>query len=228
MVAPPALMRLSSVSASLVSDEFLLDPEAGPLQGIDIAEALPIEVPLDSFHSAVSACVAQFEEDPPAGDGTLSVEMHRALSLPRTLGMDTGVWHFLACVARTDYVWYRWGTGGKVSRERFLGSIKRNSFARLWWCAEVMRDGNDYTGVSACFEQQDLYEAVFGRTFSKFPLAARLLVERLSSLERGVVREVAKDFNLMLSTFVLEDMSEDQIRSLLEERVKYRLAEAGA
>jgi hypothetical protein len=221
-------MRLaSSSSAPLVSEEFLRDPEAGPLQGTELAEGLPIQVSLHGFHSTVSACIAQFEKDPPEGDGTLAVEIHKALALPRMLGMDPGVWHYLACVARPDYVWYRWGSGGFVSRERFLGSIKRNAFARLWWCAEVMSQEQDYTGVSACFEQQDLYEAVFGRAFSKFPLAARVFVEGLSNLERRVVREVAKDFNLMLSTFVLEDMAEDQIRDLIGERIAFRSAEIG-
>lgn len=228
MTTSDELMRLSKSSEYLVSQEFLHDPEAGPLRGPDLAEELSGHFSLRGFHRAVSDCMSRFEGDPPAGDGALAEAMHKSLSIPRMLGMDSGVWHYLSCVARPDYVWYRWGTNGGVSEERFLGSMKRNAFARLWWCAELMKEGEHSSLVSACFESQDLYEAVFGRAFSKYSPAAKVIVRRLRNHERRVVREVAKDFNLMLSTYVLEDMSEEQIERVLEERVGYWVSRIGS
>jgi len=222
MTVPEYLMRLSLSAEALVSDEFLHDPELAPLSGADIADELQGRVPLAAFHESVSTWMNQPRDDPSAGDAELAVSIHKALSISLRLGMDPGIWHYLTCVARPDYVWVRWGGKRTVTRERFLGSIKRNAFARLWWCSEVMRDGDDYTGVATCFADQDMYEAVFGRAFSKFPSAAKVFVNTLGEQERRVVREVAKDFNLMLSTFVLEDMTDHQIRSLLEDRAEYR------
>jgi len=89
-----------------------------------------------------------------------------------------------------------------------------------------MREGGDYSIVPACFEFQDLYEATFGRAFSKFPAAAKAFVRGLGKHERGVVREVAKDFNLMLSTYVLEDIGKEQMDRLLEERAVYWVAKS--
>ena len=86
-----------------------------------------------------------------------------------------------------------------------------------------MRSGDDYSRVAACFESQDLYEAVFGRVFSKFPPAAIAFVGAVKGHHREkVIRPVAKDLSLMLSTFVLEDLSEEQIYTLVTERVNLR------
>ncbi len=142
--------------------------------------------------------------------------------------MNIRVWQFLTCVAHPEYVRYRWGGKERISKERFLGGIKRNAFARLWWAAEIMNNGDNYSGIIPCFESQDLYEAVFGRSFSKFPPAAKAFVEAVKSQERNIVREVAKDFNFMLSTFVLEDLPKEQVKSLVEERIVLRTGAQGA
>lgn len=218
----PKLMRLTNFGASLITEEFLADPDAGPISDPEAVEPLDIDVPLAEFKRVADEVMGQFESDPPSGDATLAVAVHRTLKIPRRTAMDVRTWHFLTCVAVPEYVRYRWGGSGKVTRERFLGSIKRNAFARLWWAAEVMRTEDDYSKVEPCFEDQDLYEAVFGRAFSKFPPAAKAFVDAVRDQERKIVRVVAKDFNFMLSTLVLEDLSEQRVGSLVGERVTVR------
>lgn len=222
------LMRLTNTGASFITDEYLKNPEPDPIILPEAVDQLPQNISLTNFNRAVDEVMQRFPDDPPAGDAWLSEEIHKALGLPRGIAMDIRVWQFLTCIAHPEYVRYRWGKNDKVSKERFLGGIKRNAFARLWWAAEIMKNGEDYSGIAPCFASQDLYEAVFGRSFSKFPSAAKAFVEGVKNQERAVVREVAKDFNFMLSTFVLEDLPEEQVKSLVGERIALRAAAQGA
>jgi hypothetical protein len=216
------LMRLTNTGSSFITDEFLKNPDADPITLPEAIDQLTQDISLSGFSRAVDEVMQRFPDDPPAGDASLSEQIHLALRLPRSVAMDIRIWQFLTCIAHPEYVRYRWGGTGKVSKERFLGGIKRNAFARLWWAAEIMKNGEDYSGIAPCFESQDLYEAVFGRSFSKFPSAAKAFVEVVKNQERQIIREVAKDFNFMLSTFVLEDLPEEQVKSLVGERIAVR------
>jgi len=222
------LMRLTNTGASFITDEYLKNSEPDPITLPEALDQLSQDISLASFNRAVDEGMQRFPDDPPSGDAWLSEQIHLALRLPRSVAMDIRIWQFLTCIAHPEYVRYRWGGTGKVSKERFLGGIKRNAFARLWWAAEIMKEGDDYSGIAPCFESQDLYEAVFGRSFSKFPSAAKAFVEAIRSQERNIVREVAKDFNFMLSTFVLEDLAEEQVKSLVGERIALRTEVQGA
>lgn len=214
------LMRLTNAGVAIVDEEFLTNQDADPIIVQEAVDDIESNIALQQFSRAIAEVIQQFP-DPPSSDAWLAKEIHRALGLPRGIAMDVRVWQFLSCVAHPEYVWYRWSKAGQVSKERFLGGIKRNAFARLWWAAEVMKNGDDYQ-VEPCFDSQDLYEAVFGRSFSKYPPAAKAFIKAVSNQERGVIRAVAKDFNLMLSTFVLEDLATQQVEKLIAERISVR------
>lgn len=223
MPAYPKLMRLTNYGQSKVTEEFLKNPDADPISEPEALQTLEIDVPLDDFNRVVTEAIGKFGIPiPPSADAETAVALHKALKIPRRIAMDKRVWQFLSCVARPDYTRARWTDDGAASLERFLGGIKRNAFARLWWGAEVMRDGSDYSQVGSCFEPQDLYEAVFGRSFSKFPPAAKGFIGAVKGEHRNTIREVAKDFNLMLSTFVVEDLAEERIKNLVGIRVPLR------
>ncbi len=218
------LMRLTNTGASFITEEFLKNPDADPITLPEAIDQLSVEISLSAFNRVITEAMQKFPDDPPSGDLWLSEQIHRALGLPRNVAMDIRVWQFLTCIQSPEYVRYRWGGSGAVSKERFLGGIKRNAFARLWWAAEIMKNGDDYSEIAPCFKSQDLYEAVFGRSFSKFPSAARAFVRAVKDQERNIVRAVAKDFNFMLSTFVLEDLPDEQINDLVGERIALRIA----
>jgi hypothetical protein len=48
------------------------------------------------------------------------------------------------------------GTSKKVNSPRFVGPHDSQAFARLWWAAEMFRDGDDYRPVVIACSNQDM------------------------------------------------------------------------
>ncbi|CAL9491250.1 DUF6339 family protein [Streptomyces sp. enrichment culture] len=97
-----------------------------------------------------------------SADAWLAPRLHATLRLTRAEAAEPGLWNFLALVVAPDYVLWRHlpseGSGKKepaVSSDRFSGPHYKQAFARLWWAAELFRDGEDYGPVvSACRNQE--------------------------------------------------------------------------
>lgn len=158
----------------------------------------------------------------PDMDVEVAPQLHQALRLDRSLAAQTEIWHYLSCVLYPDFVRHRWGKAGTgaVSRERFLGSLKRNALARLWWGAELtVREGGDYSATKVLFAPgggQDLFEQFFGRRFSNHRQAALLFMDLVGPKPRRVVRTVSESFSQMLTTVVLESLTTVELRPILE------------
>ena len=81
---------------------------------------------------------------------------HTAPHAPR--GIRSGIWRFLAggplqnTLPGVEAV-----PAGKGCHpdERWNGGINKQTFARLWWGAELFRNGDDYGPVKHFFERQD-------------------------------------------------------------------------
>ena len=167
---------------------FITDKDAGtPLSpSLNIKNLLP----------CITEVIGRTDVSPNKTDGEFAESLHKTLAMSRRSAVMLPVWHYLTCLAYPDYVRFRWtSSGGQVSKERFLGGLKRNAFSRLWWAAEILHEGEDYSLVKACFAEQDLYETVFGRSLSKFTPAARLVVTLLKDKPRNIIRETAKRIN---------------------------------
>ncbi|QID37063.1 hypothetical protein G3260_003395 [Streptomyces albus] len=97
-----------------------------------------------------------------SADAWLAPRLHATLRLTRAEAAEPGLWNFLALAVAPDYVLWRHlpseGSGKKepaVSSDRFSGPHYKQAFARLWWAAELFRDGEDYEpAVSACRNQE--------------------------------------------------------------------------
>ena len=75
-------------------------------------------------------------------DGQCAVFLHREAGIPPTEASREDVWAFFGCVLLPDVVRWRWGGGQKSPVDRFLGGDRglRNTFGRLWWRGELLRD----------------------------------------------------------------------------------------
>jgi len=63
---------------------------------------------------------------------------------PHEAAQDT-VWQFVSCVLVPALVVWRWSRQeAEFSRDRFLGGV-RNTFGRLWWRAEILREPDTET-----------------------------------------------------------------------------------
>ncbi|MFS0695834.1 DUF6339 family protein [Streptomyces nitrosporeus] len=97
-------------------------------------------------------------------DAWLAPRLHATLRLTRAEAADAGLWNFLALAVAPDFVLWRHlplgaaddGSPRKINSVRFVGPHYSQAFARLWWSAEMFRDGPDYTPVEIACGNQDM------------------------------------------------------------------------
>lgn len=138
-------------------------------------------------------------EDRTESDRWLAPRVHYALRLFRSEAADRGVWQWIAL----RYPWYvdwRWvGQDGTVAEDRWWGPIHKQAFARLWWGAEIFRDGPDYRPVEQAFVFQDLPNSYLHRPIVRCRSLALAIIDRISG-SKGAgsthVNDLARVLNL--------------------------------
>ncbi|TKK85796.1 hypothetical protein FDA94_24510 [Herbidospora galbida] len=98
-----------------------------------------------------------------SADAWLAPVLHATLRLTRREASDPGLWNYLAIGLAPEYVYWRHMSRGNpptVSRTRFSGPFYSQAFARLWWAAELFRDGPDYGPVAVACANQDVMNTV--------------------------------------------------------------------
>ena len=144
-------------------------------------------VPLDAVDHLMADFERQIEggvwsvDAPELSDAWLAPRLHWALRLTRADASDRGAWHWLARVRYPWYVDFRWTGAEGVNESRWLGPIHKQALARLWWGAELFRDGPDYTPVGKLFQRQDLPNSYLHREFTRCRPLALGLVEHLTA-----------------------------------------------
>lgn len=73
-------------------------------------------------------------------DALWAVCLHERMQISRDEAGRAGVWAFLGCVLLPGLVRWRFARTGIPPANRFTGSLQRNTFYRLWWRAELLRD----------------------------------------------------------------------------------------
>ncbi|WP_030735336.1 DUF6339 family protein [Streptomyces sp. NRRL F-2890] len=107
--------------------------------------------------------MVRFANDRTDADAWVAPRLHATLRLTRSEAADKDLWAYLAMVLAPDYVLWRHlpaGSGSErrtpvVQASRFVGGSSVQTFARLWWAAEMCRDGADYRPVETACGNQD-------------------------------------------------------------------------
>ncbi len=160
-------------------------------------------------------------------DRALAVPLHRALKgLSRRKATDMRFWHWLCISQFQNIVWYRWygripaDFSGIISpslAERFLGAptlhgVSRNTFARLWWCAEALySEADGYDLVDIALSSQDFFQAIFERKLGLCVPAARACVRALGNCSDAERRRATKELNHYFTTIVAEALTEEEM-----------------
>ncbi|MFD7287298.1 DUF6339 family protein [Streptomyces sp. NPDC059863] len=152
-------------------------------------------------------------------DAWLAPRLHATLRLTRREAADEGLWNHLALAVAPDYVvWRHLPANGKdglppmVSANRFRGAHYTQAFARLWWAAELFRNGQDYGPAVVACGNQDVLNTVLRLDIIDHRPTAQALVKLV---EQGVVstgREVnalATVANAAASTLLYDVLAED-------------------
>ncbi|WP_329078729.1 DUF6339 family protein [Streptomyces niveus] len=199
---PEYLPELLALISDVQAAEFI---SAGLLEGNDdvasialnkVAEPLAgddARLELHRVRDLVDDALNLFRaERPTAADAWLAPRLHETLRLTRREAAEKGLWTYLALGVAPDYVVWRHlpepkadGSQARVARDKFVGPHYKQSFARLWWAAELFRDGPDYRPVVVACGNQDMLNSALRLDVIDHRPTAQALVRLL---ERGIVR----------------------------------------
>jgi hypothetical protein len=174
-----------------------------------------------ALDALVTSAMSHHERYSTGMDMAMAISLHRALPLSRRQASDKGFWSWLGVVHSPDLVAWRWAPNvntGLRSKERFSGSPVRQAFARLWWAAELTRDGDDYTLTAELLNLpgfQDTYEAIFGRSFAYYRPAMGAFISVVDGKSEKQIRKLAKELGYALTTTVLETTAEPELKLLM-------------
>lgn len=212
------LKRLADEVQTQVSHELLATADGTePLTDYELDFSRP--VPLEPLDEALNAFAGR--DLRPADDAAMAVAVRAALPLSAREAADRNLWWWLTLRRYPKIVRRRWAKSGddnSLSRERMLGQVNRNALARLWWGAEMvgsLPDPDAYTRLM--FKNQDLFEAIIGRSLGRYPEALGVILDELSPLHGKPAREIVRDLRFLLSTLVLEAITTDDLRGELQQ-----------
>lgn len=213
------LKILSKVGRSKVSDDFL----DGSKKTINLDDNCIVDVDLSvdyaKLKEVVDDGIKPYKKHDPSMDSSLAPAIHKSFRINRRLAADKGIWHYISVAEVPYFVRHRWEArkSGQIDKRRFLGGLGHNTVARLWWGAEMtVINDNNYKYTDILFKNQDLYEAIHGRAFWQYPPALFGFLNIVGKETGVIARAVAKNFNHMITTIVLESLKIDEIESTLK------------
>jgi uncharacterized protein DUF6339 len=141
-------------------------------------------------------------------DQWLAPRVHFALRLPRRIAGDRGFWTWLTLKIGMRYTLHRWGSGENVTMYRYTGDFKRNALSRLWWFAEMARNGPSYADVQNVLRDASTAQYAMELKYSMYRPAViafgRVAAERTLGFEQ--LKSLSKRINAYLSLRSLEAM----------------------
>ncbi|MET7935947.1 DUF6339 family protein [Streptomyces sp. NPDC005322] len=152
-------------------------------------------------------------------DAWLAPRLHATLRLTRAEAAESGLWSFLALVVAPDYVIWRHlppereNKRPAVTADRFCGSHYKQAFARLWWAAELFRDGDDYRpAVTACRNQDVLNTVLRLDVIDHRPTARAVtrLIEQGTVTNGREINALATAVNTAGSTLMYDVLAPDE------------------
>ncbi|MFC8260623.1 DUF6339 family protein [Streptomyces sp. NPDC057291] len=201
-------------------------PQVAILRASTPIESDSVRWSVDPVRELVEEAMSRFDAARTDADGWLAPRLHATLRMTRAEAANSGLWNFLALAVAPDYIlWRHLPLGGsdggdprKVTGVRFVGPHYSQAFSRLWWAAEMFRDGSDYTSAeSACRNQDMINTALRLSTIDHKPTALALVrvLEELS--QQGATRlgdrvnALCTAVNVAGSTLMYEVIAPDDV-----------------
>ncbi len=176
-------------------------------------------IALDALDRVLDAILGETTPWDPAIDRLAAPAIHRALPLTRREAADPAIWRFLAVVHRPDFVRHRWeNRSWATMRARFWRPGTRpdsNAIARLWWIAELTREGDDYDLTERVLARQPLATNLFSRELSSYRPAVEAFMAVFGDAPSQVIEVAVRAFNRRLSTVVLEGQDAASLSAML-------------
>ncbi|MFS4093949.1 DUF6339 family protein [Streptomyces sp. AF1A] len=143
---------------------------------------------VEPIRSLVEDAMFEFRDDRTRADAWLAPRLHATLRLTRREAADKRLWTHLALAVAPDYVAWRHlseptakNPERRIAPERFRGPADRQCFSRLWWAAEIFRNGPDYGPVEVACGKQDVIHTLLRQGLLDHRPTAQALVRLLKS-----------------------------------------------
>ncbi|MFJ4646798.1 DUF6339 family protein [Streptomyces bobili] len=197
---PEYLARLADEEAArFITDGLLSGKDNVPAIALNqAAEALP-ETPrrrLRAIRDLIDDAMYIYRDNRPTQvDAWLAPRLHAVLRLTRAEAADPALWNYLALGVAPDFVvWRHLSESNKTVNARyFKGPHYKQAFARLWWSAELFRNGPDYEPVVIACGIQDMLNTVLRLDIIDHRPTSQALVRLL---KREIVR-TGRDANAL-------------------------------
>lgn len=212
------LKRLNSEALDLVTESYRKGESELSQEVRNQVKETDIEFEKERLNQEIDRVLSE-ELSGPEMDRELAPAIHDLIHFDnQRQAADSGIWNYISVVMRPDYVRERWGS----KKRRFIssGKLTRHAFGMLWWAAEITMEEtgeHDKEALNTLMQKTDLFVSLFEREFSNYRKVALPYIELLGEEEQETWRETAKLFNQKLSTLVLEDLSEDEIRDIIRD-----------
>ena len=208
------LRRLIPQARTLITKESFRDQSFGSLDGYIQDISRPIDIaPLVRI---VQTAMKIFPPRDEASDGWLAPRVHASLRLFRSEAADQGIWDYLSVVVLRDYIiWRMAGEDGLINNlDNVIGPFRHQAVARLWWAAELSRNGADYRPTKEAFSSQDAVNYLTNvDAFHNRPAALayiRFISHRSGATPiKQIAVETGKTLNHVLTTIVLDSFAPD-------------------
>ena len=210
------LMRLDSGAERLLSESFVAGIESVDFSDYEAPTALSHPVDLSVLREVLDEGMARFGAE---ADRWLAPLIHFSLRLTRREAGDEDVFRWLGCVFAPDFVRHRFGKTSHQSKAtpaaRFAGRFHTQAISRLWWGAELFRDGHDYDSVIEAFSYQDIPNNFLRMKLARHrPTAlafARVIRERAEAGGRpaDTANALAKAVNSAATTLAIDLVASD-------------------
>ncbi|MFJ8595682.1 DUF6339 family protein [Streptomyces sp. NPDC093598] len=244
MITPPnhvperlALLTGSAVDPFLTEELLKAEQVHGGIDLAKVVEPLPEDDArwsTEPIRSLLDDAMYEFQEDRTRADAWLAPRLHATLRLTRREAADKRLWNHIALAVAPDYVVWRHLSEATASRpvrrvaaDRFRGPADRQCFSRLWWAAELFRNGPDYEPVEVACGNQDLIHTVLRMELIDHRPTAQALVRLLKSGQVTTGREVnglSVAINTAGATLTYDALAPDEPRD--PSRLREWIAEA--
>lgn len=197
---------------------------------------------LGKLQNSIRTCAKQYgypdpanEKDVRAFDIACGELLHQTMQLHPSEASHLEMWVFLTCVLLPDVV--RWRFPGNVTTpERFIGSdrgLRRNTFGRLWWRAYLLHQPgleNPYKFFDLLHED-DLVQITERNSIAASQILITVFIQAFIEAvtkyddipRRDIMRETIKRVRRLLSFIAFDLLSEEQIRTLIDEQFEQTL-----
>lgn len=204
------LLALSMTARVLFTDDFLAGTSNPDFTDHVVDPGLDRSVDLVALNAVMAHVMAteEFAKSAETSDAWLAPRLHAALRLRRSEAADRRLWTWLAIVRYPHYVRWRFpGRDGVTASKRFLGGDRDNALSRLWWGAEMTRNGADYRATEKAFERQDIPNTWFSLDAFHNKAAALAAMRMLPTLGARPINRLSTALNHYLTTIMLDTVA---------------------